>query len=168
MLEARRSQSEASVSKPADQNGLIAGSSSSIDLELRFAECSTVAELQHEMLARAAYSPPSATLGGAPPAIQASLIELIEKHVRRILISAETERGESGQSLMLRLNDEVLRHCDLRLQRTAGGWRLEASSSDSGTVGVLSREVDRIKERFALAGLGEIDVHVAVTPASDD
>ncbi len=160
LLEARRAQAE-KLPQQADQLPKETSSAQSVDFELRLAEWSTAAELQHDLLARASQPAAAAGSGPASPAGQAAVVELIERHVRRMLISTEAEQVNGPRSLVLRLNDELLVNCDLKLERTEQGWQLDASSSDHGTIGLLTSEVPRLKARFASAGLGTLDVRIA-------
>lgn len=118
---------------------------------------------------RVAFDPVAA--GVAAPAegsARASFAELLERHVRRLLVGeGANERGRDGQ-VMLRLSDESLPGADLFLARTSQGWTLRAETDRLDTLETIRRHAPALVERFAERALGslEIDAELRHRPGS--
>lgn len=107
-----------------------------------------------QMPVQAFGAPPPAA---APPAPAPALAELIERHVRQLLVS-ETATSARGGDVLLRMSDAALPGTDIWLRRTERGWKVRADvrSRDSYDAIVAGRE--RLVKRFAERGLGELDI----------
>ncbi|HNR90875.1 MAG TPA: type III secretion HpaP family protein [Dokdonella sp.] len=116
-----------------------------------------------EMLAllhshRLAFEPSPPVAPSLPPAAP-GLTDLIERHVRRLLVSDSTAaRGDAR--VMLRLSDSLLPGTDLTLTRSESGWVLRAEVNDAGSREALERCSDELVARFAKGGLGAIKLEM--------
>jgi hypothetical protein len=101
-----------------------------------------------------------AGLQSGPPAANAapdpSLAELIEKHVRRVLASAQP-RGADGE-VRIELSDAVFPGTALSLKRTVSGWELTATADNRQSLDKLKSYAPELIERFAQASLGKLQV----------
>jgi hypothetical protein len=102
----------------------------------------------------------SAAAGVAPPPSnpQATLAELLEKHVRQLLISESSARSGQGEQLMLRLADATLPGTDLMLTRTEGGWALRAECTRADSYESIRKHAPALVARFAEKSLGELQI----------
>lgn len=84
--------------------------------------------------------------------------ELIERHVRQLLVSQGglDSRGE-GQ-VMLRMSDATLPGTDLMLTRTADGWTLRADVRSRDSYDAIRRAMPELTRRFAERHLGALTV----------
>lgn len=93
----------------------------------------------------------------APPAPAPALAELIERHVRQMLVS-ETATGERGGDVLLRMSDAALPGTDIWLRRTERGWKVRADVRSRDSYDAIVAGSERLVERFAEHGLGELDI----------
>lgn len=107
-------------------------------------------------------NPPAMTLASAAQtqapqqtAQKRQLSELVERHLRQLLIS---ERGEGDPRVLLRLDDAALPDTDLWLSREAGQWTLQAQTSNAESHALLAACADALVQRFADSALGTIEV----------
>jgi len=107
-------------------------------------------------------NPPAMTLASAAQAQtpqqtaqKRQLSELVERHLRQLLIS---ERGEGDPRVLLRLDDAALPDTDLWLSREAGQWTLQAQTSNAESHALLAACADELVQRFADSALGTIEV----------
>ncbi len=84
-----------------------------------------------------------------------SLAELIEKHVRRVLASADARDSTDGE-MRIELSDAVFPGTALSLKRTSDGWQLTATSDNRRSLEKLNQFAPALVERFAQASLGRL------------
>lgn len=97
--------------------------------------------------------PPAAS----PPAVAPALAELIEKHVRQMLVS-ETATSARGGDMLLRMSDAALPGTDIWLRRTERGWKVRAEARSRDSYDAIVGGSEQLIKRFAEHGLGELDV----------
>ena len=107
-----------------------------------------------QMHAQALGAPPPAA---APPAPAPALAELIEKHVRQLLVS-ENATSASGGDVLLRMSDAALPGTDIWLRRTGRGWKVRADARSRDSYDAIVAGSERLVKRFAEQGLGELDI----------
>lgn len=115
-----------------------------------------------EMLAllqsqRLAFEPAGPT---APPMPTAApgLADLIERHVRQLLVSDSASTAHGDTRVMLRLSDSLLPGTDLTLTRGDAGWVLRAEVTDAQSRAALERCSSELVARFEKHGLGAITI----------
>ncbi len=93
-----------------------------------------------------------------PQANPTAFAELIERHVRQLLVSQGglDSRGE-GQ-VMLRMSDATLPGTDLMLTRTSDGWVLRADVRSRDSFDAIRRAMPELTRRFAERHLGALTV----------
>ncbi len=91
-----------------------------------------------------------------PPPPAAGLADLIEKHVRQLLVSESARSGGADARVMLRLADGILPGTDLTLTRGATGWELRADVMTASARDALQQCAPDLARRFGESGLGEI------------
>lgn len=101
--------------------------------------------------------PVEAPPAGAPPDM--SIAELIDKHVRRSMASAEIGSGRAAE-VRLELSDAVLPGTALSLRQTAGGWQLSARADNKQSLDKLNEFAPELIKRFAQASLGRLEISV--------
>lgn len=106
------------------------------------------------MPAQAFGAPPPAA---APPAPAPALAELIERHVRQLLVS-ETAISARGGDVLLRMSDAALPGTDIWLRRTERGWKVRADVRSRDSYDAIVAGSERLVKRFAEHGLGELDI----------
>lgn len=99
-------------------------------------------------------APPPAA---APPAAAPALAELIERHVRQMLVS-ETATSARGGDVLLRMSDAALPGTDLWLRRTEHGWKVRAEARSRDSYDAIVGGSAQLIRRFAEHGLGKLDV----------
>ena len=99
-------------------------------------------------------APPPAA---APPAVAPALAELIEKHVRQMLVS-ETATSARGGDVLLRMSDAALPGTDIWLRRTEHGWKVRAEARSRDSYAAIVGGSAQLIKQFAEHGLGELDV----------
>ncbi len=92
----------------------------------------------------------------------AGLAELIEKHVRQMLVSSGGLHEHRDGKLMLRLGDEVFPDTVFTLSKSAGGWLLQTQSKSPDTWREISRMSPALTERFDTGGLGKLTVEASL------
>jgi hypothetical protein len=107
-----------------------------------------------QMPAQAFGAPPPAA---APPAPAPALAELIERHVRQMLVS-ETATSARGGDVLLRMSDAALPGTDIWLRRTERGWKVRADVRSRDSYDAIVAGSERLVKRFAEHGLGELDI----------
>ncbi len=107
-----------------------------------------------------------AAVSQAPPAYNAAVVaQLLEKHVRQLLVS-ESAGAQSGQpSVMLNLTDAVLPGTQITLTQTDDGWRLASQSTSMSSYRVVNELAPQLKARFAERGLGDLELEVSLGEA---
>lgn len=99
-------------------------------------------------------------LQGTPAAAAApdpTFAELMVKHIRRALVSAEAA-DDSGGEVRLEMSDAVLPGTVLSLRRTEEGWQLHAVTANPESRRTLSRFAPALVERFAQGSLGQLRI----------
>ena len=96
----------------------------------------------------------------APPQTGASneLADLIEKHVRRMLVSDDAAHGGRDARVLLRLGDGVLAGTDLVLTRGEQGWLLHADVGNERQAEAMRESAPDLARRFAESGLGTVTI----------
>jgi len=92
--------------------------------------------------------------------------ELIEKHVRRMLVTAPDQvvAGRDRQ-VLLRLSDDTLPGTDLTLTRGESGWELRAEVASPTARDALRECAPALIERFAENGLGSLHIETVLRSA---
>ncbi len=96
----------------------------------------------------------AATAGLVAPA----LAELIQKHVKQMLVSDTRGSGPRSRELLLRMDSDVLPGTDLWLTRTDSGWRMRADVRSRDAYDTLLANQDDLIQRFADSALGELSI----------
>jgi hypothetical protein len=91
----------------------------------------------------------------AAGASEPTFAELVEKHVRRALASADD--GPGGE-IQIELSDAALPGTALSLRRTSEGWQLLAISGNKRSREMLARFAPALVARFAECSLGRLQV----------
>jgi len=88
-----------------------------------------------------------------------ALAELIERHVKQLLVPDATSRSSAqSREIMLTLKDSVLPATELWLSRTDNGWRLRADTRSADSYRALVDGAPQLIERFAAGNLGTLEV----------
>lgn len=93
----------------------------------------------------------------APAAPDPTFAELMVKHIRRALISADATE-DSGGEIRLEMSDSVLPSTVLSLRRTGDGWQLHAVTANPESRQALTRFAPTLVARFAQSSLGELRI----------
>ncbi|HEY6921934.1 MAG TPA: type III secretion HpaP family protein [Steroidobacteraceae bacterium] len=99
-------------------------------------------------------------LQGTPTAAAApdpTFAELMVKHIRRALVSADAA-DDSGGEVRLEMSDAVLPGTVLSLRRTEDGWQLSAVTANAESRQALTRFAPTLIERFAQGSLGQLRI----------
>jgi hypothetical protein len=96
----------------------------------------------------------AATAGMVAPA----LAELIQKHVKQMLVTDTRGGGARSRELLLRMESDVLPGTDLWLTRTDKGWRMRADVRSRDAYDTLLANQDDLIQRFADGALGELSI----------
>lgn len=96
----------------------------------------------------------AATAGLVAPA----LAELIQKHVKQMLVSETRGSGARSRELLLRMQSDVLPGTDLWLTRTENGWRMRADVRSRDAYDTLLANQNDLIQRFADSALGELSI----------
>lgn len=109
-----------------------------------------------------------ATAASTAPAYQsAAVAQLLEKHVRQLLVSeTRSARGDTPE-VMLNLTDAVLPGTKITLSQTEAGWKLASSSTSTSSYRAIQELGPALQERFAARGLGELDLQVTLEDSDD-
>lgn len=108
--------------------------------------------------------------GGPPAPVTTSttaVIDLIEKHVRQLLISEGGLSYRPTSKILLRLNRNTLAATELLLSRTDSGWRLHANARSADALHVIEEFTPELAKRFADRSLGKIEVEPELHAGSD-
>jgi len=99
-------------------------------------------------------------LQGSPAAAAApdpTFAELMVKHIRRALVSADAS-DDSGGEIHLEMSDTVLPSTTLSLKRTEEGWQLHAVTANPESRETLARFAPTLVARFAESALGRLQI----------
>lgn len=95
----------------------------------------------------------------AQSAFTPALAELIERHVKQLLVPDATSRSSAqSREIMITLKNGLLPDTDLWLSRTDKGWRLRADTRSADAYHSLIDGAPQLIERFASSKLGELEV----------
>jgi hypothetical protein len=83
--------------------------------------------------------------------------ELMVKHIRRALVSADSADDSTGE-IHLEMSDSVLPSTVLSLRRTGDGWQLHAVTANPESRQTLTRFAPTLVARFAQSSLGELRI----------
>jgi len=101
-----------------------------------------------------------AQLQGTPAPAAApdpTFAELMVKHIRRALVSADAADDSAGE-IRLEMSDSVLPSTTLSLRRTEEGWQLHAVTANPESRETLTRFVPTLVARFAQSSLGQLRI----------
>lgn len=93
----------------------------------------------------------------AAPMAGPALAELIEKHVRQLLVS-ETATENGNGDVLLRMNDDSLPGTDLWLSRTERGWKVRADVQSRESYDAIMAGGEYLTARFAERNLGDLEI----------
>jgi len=133
------------------------------DVPIKFAEEKSDTALPADVSAmlqtqRVMLEMPSAAAQTTAPAPNAQLADLIEKHVKRMLVSEGASRGGRDGQVVLQMSDGLLSGTQLSLSRTADGWKLHADAASSRSFDAIRDCAPELARRFAARGLGNIEI----------
>jgi hypothetical protein len=96
---------------------------------------------------------------GQPATLAPALAELIERHVKQLLVPDASSRSSAqSREIMITLKDNILPNTELWLTRTEKGWRLRADTRSADSYRSLVGGAPQLIERFAAHDLGELEV----------
>ncbi len=107
---------------------------------------------QQPQAAAMAQAQPAA--GGFTPALS----DLIQKHVRQMLVTDPRSTRGRSREVLLRMQNDAMPGTDLWLTRTDDGWRLRAEVSSRDAYDLLLEHQDDLVQRFAQSRLGELSI----------
>jgi hypothetical protein len=88
-----------------------------------------------------------------------ALAELVQKHVRQMLVSdPRGGRGGRSREVLLRMQNDVLPGTDLWLTQTENGWQLRADVRSRDAYDTLLANQDELVQRFAEGALGKLTI----------
>ena len=93
----------------------------------------------------------------AQSALAPALAELIERHVKQLLVP-ESRSSAQSREIMITLKDGLLPGTELWLSRTDKGWKLRADTHSAEGYRQLLDGAPRLIERFASKHLGELEI----------
>ena len=114
----------------------------------------SMAPIPQRPQAAATTQAPQAAAGGFTP----SLSELIQKHVRQMLVTDPRSARGRSREVLLRMQNDAMPGTDLWLTRTDDGWRLRAEVSSRDAYDLLLEHQDELVQRFADSHLGELSI----------
>lgn len=92
-------------------------------------------------------------------AMAPALAELIERHVKQLLVpDATTRSAAQAREIMITLKDGLLPGTELWLSRTSNGWKLRADTRSSTAYRSLVEGAPQLIERFAQSQLGTLEI----------
>jgi hypothetical protein len=93
----------------------------------------------------------------AQAALAPALAELIERHVKQLLVP-DTHSSAQSREIMITLKDGVLPGAELWLSRTDKGWKLRVDTHTPESYRQLLEGAPQLVERFAEKHLGELEI----------
>ena len=94
----------------------------------------------------------------AAQAMAPALAELVEKHVKQMMVSDLRGSRLRAREVLLRMQDDVLPGTDLWLARTATGWSLRADVRSRDAYDALIAGSGDLIRRFADGALGDLTI----------
>jgi len=95
----------------------------------------------------------------AQAAVAPALAELIERHVKQLLVPDVASRSAAqSREIMITLKDGLLPGTELWLSRTSTGWKLRADTRSNTAYRSLLEGAPQLIERFARSKLGELEI----------
>lgn len=114
----------------------------------------SMAPMPQQSQAPAMAQAPQAAAGGFAPALS----ELIQKHVRQMLVTDPRSARGRSREVLLRMHNDAMPGTDLWLTRTDDGWRLRAEVSSRDAYDLLLEHQGDLVRRFADSHLGELSI----------
>ncbi|MBE1161431.1 type III secretion HpaP family protein [Dyella acidiphila] len=112
--------------------------------------------LAQQTMVQNSQQPAAATQAAA---VAPALAELIERHVKQLLVPDATSRSAAhAREIMITLKDGLLPGTELWLSRTSDGWKLRADTRSSSAYRSLLEGAPQLIERFAQSRLGTLEV----------
>jgi Type III secretion protein (HpaP) len=136
--------------------GFGSGLGAALDDTLHRNDVDIAAQLLAQRLLDAGPMLQAAVSAGAAPDM--TFAELMEKHIKRALVSAGVTDDSEGGEIRLELSDAILPSTTLSLRRTADGWELHAVTANSQSRQALARFAPSLVARFAQSALGQLQV----------
>lgn len=110
--------------------------------------------LAQQAIVQSAEQPVAASVAMAP-----ALAELIERHVKQLLVpDASSRSAAQSREIMITLKDGLLPGTELWLSRTSDGWALRAETRSSSAYRSLVESAPQLIERFAQSRLGSLEI----------
>lgn len=114
-------------------------------------------------MASIAPAPPRLGDGPQQAAVAAGVIapgiaELLEKHVKQMLVSDSRGTRLRSREVLLRMQSDILPGTDLWLTQTRNGWQLRADVRSRDAYDTLLANQDELIQRFADSALGELSI----------
>ncbi|HEY0179083.1 MAG TPA: type III secretion HpaP family protein [Dokdonella sp.] len=150
---ARIAQAGRDSGRDDDDRDLAAAATASGDATAAPASFAPASPMPPALPASTPQAPPQAAASFAP-----ALSELIEKHVRQMLVSDPRQSRGRSREVLLRMGGDVLPGTDLWLTRTDQGWQLRADVGSRDAYETLLANQDELVRRFADGRLGELSI----------
>lgn len=96
----------------------------------------------------------AAASGSLAPALS----ELVQKHVKQMLVSDPRSLRGRSREVLLRMQNDVLPGTDLWLTQTDDGWQLRADVRSRDAYDTLLANQDELVQRFADSALGTLTI----------
>jgi hypothetical protein len=94
----------------------------------------------------------------ASTSLAPALAELVQKHVRQMLVSDPRSGRGGSREVLLRMQNDVLPGTDLWLTQTENGWQLRADVRSRDAYDTLLANQDELVQRFADGALGKLTI----------
>ena len=107
---------------------------------------------------RLAFDAPQQAAMASSPTLAPALAELIEKHVKQMMVSDARSSRLRSREVLLRMQDDVMPGTDLWLTRTTNGWQLRADVRSRDAYDELVASSEELIQRFADGALGELTI----------
>lgn len=94
----------------------------------------------------------------ASASLAPALAELVQKHVKQMLVSDPRSGRGRSREVLLRMQNDVLPGTDLWLTQTENGWQLRADVRSRDAYDTLLANQDELVQRFAEGALGKLTI----------
>ncbi|MBO9664235.1 type III secretion HpaP family protein [Dokdonella sp.] len=118
------------------------------------AETANAPQPQQQAANGAQQAQAAASFGNVAPALS----ELVQKHVRQMLVSDPRSTRGRSREVLLRMQNDVLPGTDLWLTKTDNGWQLRADVRSRDAYDTLLASQDELMQRFADSALGKLTI----------